>query len=156
MQPLIIHLSGLPDGKSTFHWDLGKEFFALFGNSEFLEASLKVDARLDKSGDCVELDVNLGGAVTVPCDRCLAPLELEIGDRFNLSVKLGEGEDEEADKIDITQDVYDYACLSLPLHRVHEDGLCDQDVVSYLGSPEKDAKVDSPFASLGALLKDKK
>ena len=148
---LVIQLNGLPDGKQHFHWDLGKEFFASFGNSDILDARVGVDARLEKSGDCLEFDVDLDGTVTVPCDRCLAPLEVEIGDTFNVSVKLGDLP-EDAEDYDLCQDVYDYTCLAIPLRRVHEEGECDPEVVKHLGGNKEPVSGDSPFASLGDLL----
>ena len=144
---MVIPINGLPDGSKRRHWDLGKEFFATFGNSEILEASVRVDVKLEKSGDCIELDVNLDGTVTVPCDRCLAPLELEIGDTFRLSVKPGDLP-EDAQGYDLSQDVYDYTCLSLPLKRVHDEGCCDPDVVCHLGRDEATVTGNKPFELL--------
>lgn len=150
---LFIQLKGLPDGNSRFHWDLGKEFFASFGNSDILEASVEVDVKLEKSGESISLYVTLGGKVTVPCDRCLAPLDVEIGTGFDVDARPGSDcRNEEENGIDISQDVYDYTCLSIPMHRVHADGLCDQDVVRYIGADKATVSGASPFESLGALL----
>lgn len=172
---LLIQLNGLPDGNKCFHWDLGKEFFASFGNSEILDATIGVDVKLEKSGDYLGLDVDLDGTVTVPCDRCLAPLELEVRDTFYLSVKFGSGElsdgeaqpvgeggtreivwlPEDAEGIDIRQDVYDYTYLNLPCRKVHDEGYCDPEVVRYLGRDKASVSGSNPFESLkDVLLKD--
>lgn len=152
---LVIQINGLPDGITRFHWDLGKEFFASFGNSDILDAGVGVDAKLEKSGDYIGFDVELDGTLTVPCDRCLAPLEMEIRSTFNLSVGTGEIP-EDAEEYDLGQDVYDYACLAIPLRRVHQDGDCDPEVAGRLGEDKAPVSGDSPFASLEALLGDMK
>ncbi|MBQ9184273.1 MAG: DUF177 domain-containing protein [Bacteroidales bacterium] len=174
---LLIQLNGLPDGSKRYHWDLGKEFFASFGNSEILEAAVSVGVKLEKSGDYIGLDIDLDGKVTVPCDRCLAPLELEVRDTFYLSVKFGSGDfikdeeaqpagdggdfreivwlPEDAEGIDIRQDVYDYTYLNLPSRKVHDEGYCDPDVVRYLGRDKATVSGNNPFESLkDVLLKD--
>ncbi len=151
----VIQLNGLPDGKQRFHRDLGKEFFASFGNSDILDAKVSVDVELEKSGDCIGFNVSLDGTLTVPCDRCLAPLEMEVRDTFDIELKAEDLQDKE--EYDLSQDVYDYSCLALPLRRVHADGKCDPEVIKHLGGGSKEpVSGDSPFASLGALLKDLK
>ena len=168
---LVIQLNGLPDGSRRYHWELGKEFFASYGNSEILDADVSVDVKLEKSGDYIGLDIDLDGTVTVPCDRCLAPLELEAGDKVRLSVKYGDGKEklaqpsadgsreiiwlpEGADGIDISQEVYDYTCLSLPSRKVHIEGGCDPQVVRYLGNEAAPVSGNTPFESLKDVFKD--
>lgn len=171
---LLIQLNGLPDGGRDFHWDLGIEFFAIFGNSDILDAAVGVDVRLEKSGDRIELDVDLDAKVSVPCDRCLSPLSMEVRERFGLSVRFGSmdvtkegathqsGEDgrdfvylpEAAESLDIGQDVYDYTCLSLPSRKVHPHGQCDPDVARFIGESMPAASGNNPFESLGDMLKD--
>jgi uncharacterized metal-binding protein YceD (DUF177 family) len=151
---LVIQLNGLADGKQYFRLDLGKEFFASFGNSDILDASVAVDVHLEKSGDSIGLDVSLEGTLTVPCDRCLAPVVMEIRDEFDLDLKSGDLEDNE--EYDLSQDIYDYSCLALPLRRVHEEGGCDPELVSHIGKSNESVSGNSPFASLGNLLEDLK
>ena len=64
-------------------------------------------------------------------------------------------------ELDLTQFLYDYVCLNLPLQKVHEEGDCNEEMMAKLGSVnapvEKDdeAGEDSPFAALKGLF-DKK
>ena len=61
--------------------------------------------------------------------------------------------------LDLSQTVYDYICLSLPVQRVHEDGGCDPETVRFLSSEDDEDLLvkdsSSPFAGLKDLL-DKK
>ena len=68
---LLIEINGLPDGSVSRHWDLGKEFFALFGNSDIRDARVSADAKMVKSGDSAVVDILLTGSVTVLCGQML-------------------------------------------------------------------------------------
>lgn len=171
---MLLEINGLPDESMDFHWDLGKEFFESFGNADIMEAKVGVDVRLVKSGDFVGVDVSAGGSVTVPCDRCLAPLEIPVDEAVALSVKFGPGEPGDtaeakeggreivylADRetaLDLDQTVYDYVCLAVPMKRVHPEGGCDASVTRFIGkdSGSGDASSDNPFAALKDMLEGK-
>ena len=53
--------------------------------------------------------------------------------------------------------IYDFSCISIPVKRVHPDGLCNPDTVRFLNSkaqePQKDD--DNPFAALKELFEKK-
>ncbi len=177
LQPFVIPLNELAVGKTRFRWHAEGEFFSGFENSEILDADICVEVEVEKSGRYVGVDVDIEGTVTVECDRCLADLELPVSVHPKFSVKFGEtsgdapaseeGEREilflpESDtEMDLSQAVYDYTCISLPMSRVHAEGGCDPATVKYLSS-EKDAEVEesaepveSPFAALKNLLNEK-
>ena len=126
MQPFIVKLIGLGQGKSAFSWHAGAEFFERFGNSEILDADLNVDLVLVNHGITIDAECRINGTVTVPCDRCLEDLELEVGTGFEESY-VNDGDD-----LDFSQDVYDFVCVALPMQRVHEEGECNQETIKYL------------------------
>ena len=166
----IVPLNGLAQGRTEFFRSVGKEFFERFENSEILDAGLDVEVDVEKSGRFIGVDCEIDGDVTVTCDRCLGDLRLPVSTGFALSVKFGdpgsageaEGEREivvlpvtDAD-LDLSQTVYDYICLSLPVQRVHEEGGCDPDTVRFLSSEDDEEPVQkdssTPFAGLKDLL----
>lgn len=178
-EDFAVPMNGLAQGRTEFRWNAGKEFFAQFENSEILDAGLAVDATVEKSGRYIGVDCEIGGSVTVPCDRCLDDLVLPVSTGFKLSVKFGsetpevsgktEGDREmvclnETDAVlDLSQTVYDYACLSLPVQRIHEAGKCNPEAARYLNlnseSVRESAAGDSaptPFASLRDLMEQRK
>lgn len=74
------------------------------------------------------------GTVIVPCDRCLADLELRIDTTDQLDVKLGDEDLDDGDMItvnhedgflDVSQPIYEFIVLSMPISLVHEPGMCD-------------------------------
>ena len=134
-----------------------------------------VDVVVEKSGRYVGVDLDVEGSVVVACDRCLGDLTLPVSVHQPFSIKFGvateeassasEGEREivflpESDTdLDMTQPIYDYVCISLPLSRVHPEGECDPGTVKYHHSEdvaeEPAAVADNPFAALKDLLKEK-
>ena len=172
-EDFIIPLNGLAEGRRVFSVHAGKEFFDAFDNSEIIDADVDVEVSVEKSGRYTGLDLVLSGTLTVPCDRCLEDLVLPVEAAPRFSVKFGvepesednlmEGEREilflpESDTdLDLSQIIYDFSCISIPVKRVHPDGLCNPDTVRFLNSkaqePQKDD--DNPFAALKELF-DKK
>ena len=59
---------------------------------------------------------------------------------------------------DLSQAVYDFVCLSLPLQRLHPEGECDPNTVRFLSHKEQgneEAANNSPFAALKGLFDSK-
>lgn len=168
----IIPLNGLTAGKNEFSWKVGKEFFESFGNSEVFDADLDVEVVVEKAGKYVGVDCEVVGHVVVECDRCLDELELPVGVVVRLSVKFGEAEpseehqdgerevvfvsDAEAE-LDMSQIIYDYVCLDLPMQRMHDEGQCNPEVIRRLSgdvaSHSEQVTAESPFAVLKDFIK---
>ena len=155
MCKIIIPLNGWAAGGRQFRFHAGTEFFQMFDNQDILDADVNVDVRVVKEGSQkVEADLHLAGNVTVQCDRCLDPLVLQV--ESSPSEVLSPGAVEE--RWDISQDVYDYICLAMPLQRVHPQGECNPDTVRFLGQggrKDEEAAQSSPFAALKGLFEEK-
>ena len=167
----IIPLNGLTAGQHEYGWQVGKEFFESFENSEILDSELVVSARVEKSGRYLGIDCDVEGTVVVECDRCLDELEMPVEVEIRLSVKYGDEEssDEHHDgerevifipetdaEFDLSQIIYDYVCLDLPMQRVHEEGDCNPDAMAHLaaGEPvEVETGENNPFSALKDMFK---
>lgn len=178
-EDFIIPLDRLNAGKTSFDWHIGKEFFREFDNSDILDSDLSVVVTIEKSGKYTGIDCSIDGTMTVPCDRCLDDLTLEVSKTVRLSVKFGseptdsdsadmtEGDreivylPEEEASMDLAQVIYDYSMLSLPMQKVHPEGKCNPVALKYLVSEinDPDEREDSapqdsdnnPFAALKGL-----
>ena len=167
----IIPLNGWAAGEREYRWRADIKFFQKFDNAEILDADVEVVAKAVKSGHYIGVDLDVQGNVTVPCDRCLEDLTLPVEAHPSFSVKFGgavsseeemrEGSREilfldSADTdLDLSQVIYDYVCLSLPMQRVHAEGECNPDTVKFLCQEpvnEEAAETNSPFAALKGLL----
>ena len=163
----IIPLNGLATGKNEYSWKVGKEFFESFDNTEIIDAELDASVVIEKSGRYVGVDCEVDGQVTVECDRCLDELDMPVDVEIRLSVKYGDEESsdevqdgerevifvpEDGAELDMSQIIYDYVCLSLPMQRVHEDGECNPQALKHLGISDReddgDVAAESPFAAL--------
>ena len=155
MDSFIIPLNGWAAGERKFRFHADTEFFHKFDNIEILDADVNGEIRVTKEGmQKVEAVLHLQGTVTVPCNRCLEPVVIPV--EANPSEVLAPGE-EEVDW-DLSQAVYDYVCLSLPLQRVHPEGECNPDTVRFLSRREcgnEEAASNSPFADLKGLFESK-
>lgn len=182
----LIPLNGLVTGETQFFWLADKKFFEDFDNSEILDAKLEIDVIVEKSGTYIGVDCMVDGELTVECDRCLEPLTMPIEVDILLSVKYGldefieeakdsedtdDREDEEREviyleqdeaELDMSQIIYDYVYLSLPIQRIHPEGECNPEVVKHIiGFTEdnvseaiEEEQEEHPFASLKDLFKN--
>lgn len=124
-----IPLAGLKEGRYTYQFDMGDDFFEAFEESEVKKGILKADVTLDKRGSLLELRIVINGEVEVMCDRCLDFFRMNISSSNKLYVKRGEEWDDSdpemltmpADEFnfDLSQYFYEYIHLALPLQRVH-------------------------------------
>ena len=170
----VIPLNGWAAGEREYRWQAGIKFFQRFDNAEILDADVAIEAKAVKSGHYIGVDLDIQGSVTVPCDRCLEDLTLPVEAHPSFSVKFGEGASEEEElregsreillvdasdaDLDLSQAIYDYVCLSLPLQRVHAEGECNPDTVRFLSQEpanEEAAETNSPFAALKGLFNEK-
>ena len=126
MQPFVVELTSLAPGTNRFDWHAGAEFFESFGNADILDADLEVTAHVVCHGLTAEVACEIAGSVTVACDRCLEDLVIRVETSFDESYA------PEGDELDLSQDVYDFVCISLPLQRVHPEGECNQETTKYL------------------------
>ena len=156
MNAIVIPLNGWAAGERKFRFHAGIEFFQTFDNTEILDADVDVEIGVVKKERKVEASLHLAGTVTVPCDRCLEPLAVPV--EANPSEVFSP--ENLAEDWDLSQAVYDYVCLSLPLQRVHPEGECNPDTVRFLGHEERgneeaEASANSPFAALKGLFNSK-
>ncbi len=172
-EKFIIPLSGLAAGLNEFSWQADKEFFENFENAEILDAELDATVTVEKSGRYVGVDCNVSGVLTVECDRCLDDLEMPVDVDIRLSVKFGDEESNEEHQegerelvfvpednaeLDLSQIIYDYVCLSLPMQRCHEPGDCNPEAMKFFGAPDDADAVGTeesanPFAALKDMFK---
>ena len=152
MDSMIIPLNGWAAGERRFRFQAGLEFFQKFDNPEILDADVNAEVTVVKDGrNKVEADLHLKGTVSVPCDRCLDPVQISVEAHPSETLTPGAGEVD----WDLSQEVYDYVCLSLPMQRVHPEGGCNPDTIRFLGQDgrkDEEAVKDSPFAALKGLL----
>jgi len=149
---LIIPFKGLDIGKHHYDFVVEDSFLKSF---EFLNVnSGKVDLslELEKESTLMVFMFSFQGSVFLPCDRCLEEYEQPLQGDFRLIVKLGETFQEVSDEMveipetearfDLSQYIYEYIQLMLPLKKVHPDDAdgnmtCKQEMIEKLETHSK-------------------
>jgi len=127
-----IAFKGLKEGKHDFDYHIGSSFFELFENSLVDQGDIRVTITLDKRNSYLSLELFLKGTVVLTCDRCLEPYDQPVQHKAVLFVKFSEEISEDGDdviwlhpedyQINVSQTIYEYICLSIPLRHVHPSG----------------------------------
>ena len=127
----------------SFHeeYDIADSFFQEIDAPDIRKGSLHVVLDVVKGAGVYKLTFVIQGTVTVPCDRCLEDMDIDVNTENELRVKLGreyrDDDDlvivpEDEGTIDVSWFIYEFIDLSLPMQRVHPQGECDERMMSVL------------------------
>jgi uncharacterized protein len=134
---MIIKYTNFSDGIYNIKF---RESVKNLGLEEPFEGYLDVNCRMDKSAHQIVLDCDISVDADMTCDRCDADFKTTLTNKFRISYLFGKTSEkideynlkilsDEQDKIDIKNDVVEYANLSIPMKRLCSDdckGLCSQ------------------------------
>ena len=171
LQEYKIPFVGMKTKLYQFEYLISGTFFSNFADSDIEKCDIEVKVDLDKRENFFLLSFYIDGTVEVPCDRCMEPYNQSVFGDYEVAVKFRnddtiENEDEDVvyisksdDFIDISNLIYEFILLSIPLRCVHpenENGEsdCNQEVLKKLTST-KEENVDPRWAALEKL-KNKK
>ncbi|TAL73743.1 MAG: DUF177 domain-containing protein [Bacteroidetes bacterium] len=145
--PFAILLSELKEGRHTVDFEIGKEFFEKFEESEVKEGSLIANIEIDKISSHLNLLIRISGSVRVSCDRCLEMFSQPVNCENRLLVKFGKRIEvsdpdiltvpADENELDLQQHIYEFIHLALPIKRVHPDdkngkSTCDPEMLRKL------------------------
>ena len=140
-----IPIKGLSLGTHDYVYKIDKSFF---DNYEFLEIEggvLDLNLDLVKESTLLSLTFKFNGKISLKCDRCLDLFDIHLENNFRLIVKYAADYEEISDEIitvpssesnlDISQFVFEYINLILPLKKAHPDDdggniTCNKDMVN--------------------------
>jgi uncharacterized protein len=124
-----IPISGLKEGRHCYDFEINKEFFDKFEESEIKEGRLTVVVEADKLNTHIDLSVSIEGSVNISCDRCLELFRHPVSCVNRLIVNFGRvADDSDPDiitlpadepELDLRQYFYEFILLALPIQRVH-------------------------------------
>lgn len=132
-------------GVTEFEYHLTDEFFKAF-NSSLSSDDIHVKLNFLKTESMFTLTFDFQGTVHTECDRCLSSIELPVDGHEVLLVKVTDREMEDEDdmitvgsneyKLDVSQHIYDFVNLALPLKKVCRDAgkVCDETVAGRITS----------------------
>jgi uncharacterized protein len=128
-----IPIIGIKEGHHIIDFEIGKEFFEQFEESEVKEGSLIAHIEMDKKTTFIKLSVMVSGKVKICCDRCLEEFFHPVDSENSFHVKFGKSLDEsdpdiitvpaDEHELDLKQQIYEFIHLALPIRRVHPDDI---------------------------------
>jgi len=148
LKEYIINFAGLKLGNHEFEYFIDNKFFENFETSEIQESEIKVVLDFLKESNMLTITFNIQGTADFICDRCLEKFSMEIEGRHNLYVKFGHSNEElsddvivipqEEEKIDVSQHIFEYIHLCLPISKTHDvnkndNNQCSQEGLDQLG-----------------------
>jgi len=126
-----IPISGLKEGRHHYDFEIKKEFFDQFEESEVKDGTLIASIEAERCSSHIDLNIKIKGIVRICCDRCLGIFLLHIDCENRLLIKFGRTRDEsdpdiimvpaDEQELDMKQSFYEYIHLALPIQRVHPD-----------------------------------
>jgi uncharacterized metal-binding protein YceD (DUF177 family) len=163
-----IPVSGLKEGRHSYDFEINKEFFDQFEESEIKEGSLTAVVVADKLNTHIDLSVSIEGSVNVPCDRCLKLFRQPVSCMNRLLINFGREADysdpdivtipADEQELDLRQYFYEYILLAMPIQRVHPvdrngKSACDPEMLRKLKEhiADDESKIDPRWDELKKL-----
>ncbi|MEM6800003.1 MAG: DUF177 domain-containing protein [Bacteroidota bacterium] len=144
-----LNIARLKAGKNEEDFHISPEFFDHFEYSSVKTGVLDAHLVMQKYGTHVDVVFQLRGWIELHCDRCGEPYEHELESEERIIYSFDPDMDFEGyevmyvssgeDKLDISQELYDFMQISIPLRKVpHPDvHLCAPEVLKALGLNER-------------------
>ncbi|MFT5725350.1 MAG: hypothetical protein ACI9JN_002475 [Bacteroidia bacterium] len=140
----------LKEGFHDFKYQLNDDFFALIEQDLIHKGEISVLLNLERSERYMTCDFTLTGWAMKTCDVCLSDLKYPVKSVQSLHIKITDKaiEDEpdlislasNAYELDLTNHLFDYIVLSLPMKLECKDSLnrkaCDDKVLEMLSNSE--------------------
>tara|TARA_R110001592_G_scaffold194698_2_gene442289 strand:- start:4513 stop:5019 length:507 start_codon:yes stop_codon:yes gene_type:complete len=142
LKDYTIQFVSLKLGTHYFEFNVDNKFFEEFDYFEFVAAKFKVELAFEKKSTMMLLNFNFSGEITVPCDRCLEDLNIDIEGEEKLIVKFGNepynGTDdililpEHEHEINVAQYIYEFIEINIPQKRAHDEDDCNVEALNKL------------------------
>ncbi len=146
----IIQFVGLKDGSHTFNYNIDEKFLSEYSDTPVEKCNYSITLAFEKKSNLLSMHFTVSGIINTACDRCFENFDLNISGNYNVIVKLEDranqshqGSEEviflptNETSIDVSQFIYEFCMLSLPMRRVHpesKEGIssCDRKALEIL------------------------
>ena len=148
LKQFIINLPALGEGHHEYEMKVDGSFFAARGNDDVKEADVVAYVDIDVRHGAYKIGITCQGWISIPCDRCLDPMRIDVDDDYDVTVRYGEEYDEKDDLIIIPEEdtdfdlaplIADTVLLSIPLRHVHPDGECNPEMEEIMSKHSSEA-----------------
>ena len=131
-------LKDINDETRVIEYDLDDAYFKKIDSPEVQRGNVKSKVSVHKKLNTFELQFQLDGSITIPCDRCLDDMEQPIHYKEKLQVKFGDKFAEEDEIVIVPENegainvawfLYEFIVLNIPIKHVHATGECNKTMV---------------------------
>ena len=131
-------LKDINDETRVIEYDLDDAYFKKIDSPEVQRGNVKAKVSVHKKLNTFELQFQLDGSITIPCDRCLDDMEQPIHYKEKLQVKFGDKFAEEDEIVIVPENegainvawfLYEFIVLNIPIKHVHATGECNKTMV---------------------------
>lgn len=140
----------MKEGNYDYDFHIREPFLHEKGWDDMVKEEVAVHVHMDKQPAMIVLHLHIKGTLSVPCDRCLEPVQIPVDSEEMLYYKYkGTGAPEEEEsfedaeeiryitpdtpEIDLTHFIYESIILQIPIKKVHKEITdCDPEVISIL------------------------
>lgn len=137
-----VDLKSLSPGIHEYEFLLENKFFIDIDGTDVQKGKVKVSLTVKRASMMFDMNFQIAGTVSVPCDRCLDDLELPIESKNRLIVKFGREYAEESEEIVVIPEdegainlawfLYEFVALTVPMKHIHPPGKCNKAMSSKL------------------------
>lgn len=152
---------GLKPGIHEFNYEVDEKFFLEYQHADptaigFEDCKANIKVTLEKNTSFMMLKFEVGGSVSVTCDRCGNSLPMNLWDEFNMVVKQvdnpAEMNDNEEDPdiyyisrteshLHLSDWIYEFVSLSIPMQRMCSEeemggAKCNKEILAMLKKME--------------------
>jgi len=155
-----IQFVSLKQGIHHYEFNVDNKFFEEFDYFEFSKSNFDVELEFEKKSTMMLLNFNFSGEITVPCDRCLEDLDMDVEGEGGLIIKFGDepydGTDdivilpENAYEINVAQYIYEFIEVNVPQKKAHDEADCDVETLNKLNEfkIKSNDKIDPRWSGL--------
>jgi len=131
-------LKDINDETRVIEYDLDDAYFKKIDSPEVQRGNVKSKVSVHKKLNTFELQFQLDGSITIPCDRCLDDMEQPIHYKEKLQVKFVDKFAEEDEIVIVPENegainvawfLYEFIVLNIPIKHVHATGECNKTMV---------------------------
>ncbi|MBR0201696.1 MAG: DUF177 domain-containing protein [Bacteroidaceae bacterium] len=158
-----VNLLDLGADAVTLEWQVGKPFFETLDQDLVSDGLVDVTLRIQKKTASYEVSLHIEGQVTIPCDRCLEPMQQDVSGDMDLKVQEGDEFCDDGQIITIPADmntldfawnIYECIALAIPISHTHPEGQCDSAMTALLNEHTASSTGDPRWEKLRELTVD--
>ena len=144
---MTVRFSGLKPGVYNYDFKLDNAFFEECENEEMKGGNVDFAVEMERKERFLMFVFRLKGEVVTWCDRCLGEMRVPVEGEERLCVRFSDTEvcddedvvvlPESAFEIDLSQWLYEYVAVRMPMQHVHSEGECDPATVQFITTEEE-------------------